>query len=66
MVTASEVAASNLEVASVQESLMQRYATIDCHFLGCASAHVVIRAFYNGATICICEQSRAVLCIVGD
>ena len=64
MVTASEVAASNLEVASVQESLVQRYITIDGHLLGCSSAHVVVRAFHNGATICIGKRSRAVLSIV--
>lgn len=32
MITASEVAASNLEVTSVQESLVQRYSTIDGNF----------------------------------
>ena len=66
MVTAGEVNAGNLQVAAIQESLMQRDTTIDGHLLGCSAAHVVIRAFYNGTTICICEQSRTVLCIVNN
>ena len=66
MVTASEVAASNLEVASVQEPLVQRYTTIDRHLLGGSAAHVVVCAFYNGAAFCIRERSRAILCIVDN
>ena len=42
MVTACKVAASNLEVAAIQESLVQRYTTIDGHLLGSSAAHVIV------------------------
>ena len=66
MVAASKVATSNLEVASVQESQVQHYTTIDGHLLGCSAAHVVIRAFYYRTTICIGKRSRAIFGIVNN
>ena len=68
MATASKVAASNLEVASVQESLVQRDTTIDGHLLGGAAAHVVVLAMDARAAAGINhrEVRRAVLGIVAD
>ena len=59
MITASVVTASYLEVASVQESLVQRYTTIDGHFLGGSAPHVVVGAGNAHAIVVLGEKDGA-------
>ena len=48
MVAASKVATSNLKVAPVQESLVQRHVVVHGDGLRCAAAHVVVLAMHGG------------------
>ena len=63
---AGEVAAGNLQVASVEVTLMKRYAAIDCHLFGGTAAHVIVAALDDGVAFRVGEAHGAVFGIVGD
>ena len=65
VVAAGEVTAGDLQVASVEVSLMERYFSVYCYLFGRAAAHVVIGAFDDRVRLCIGEAHGAVFGIVG-
>ncbi len=66
MIAAGEVERGNLEIASVDVSLMQRYCTVACHLLICSASHAVVDAFHYGVAFCVGEAYRAIFGIVDD
>jgi len=64
MVTASEVAASNLEVASVQETLVQRDGAVYGYLLEAAAADAIIGAGNHGAGGLVGEADGALFGVV--
>ena len=64
MVTACKVAASNLEVASVEVALMKRYFSVYRYLFGGAAAHVVVAALNGGVRLRVGEAHGAVFGIV--
>ena len=66
MIAAGEVTAGDLQVASVEVSLVQRYCTVACHLLICSASHAVVGAFHYGVAFRIGEAYRAVFGIVDD
>ena len=64
MVTASQITASNLEVATVDVTLVQRDATVGGNLLGGAASVGVVAAFDDGSAIRTREANGAVFCIV--
>ena len=61
---AGEVAASNLQVASVQIALVERYCAVDGDFLEAAASHGVIGAFHDRVAFIIGEADGAIFCVV--
>ena len=61
---AGEVAAGNLQVASVQIAPVERYCAVDGYFLEAAAPHAVIGAGDHGADGFIAEADGAVFCVV--
>ena len=66
MIAAGEVERGNLEIASVDVSLMQRYCTVACHLLICSAAHAVVGTFHHSVAFCVGEAYRAIFGIVDD
>ncbi len=61
---AGEVAAGDLQVASVQIAPVERYCAVDGYFLEAAAPHAVIGAGDHGAGGFIGEADGAVFCVV--
>ena len=61
---AGEVAACNLQVASVQIALVERYCAVDGDFLEAAASHAVVHAGHHSAGGFVGEADGAVLCVV--
>ena len=66
VVAAGEVTAGDLQVASIEVSLMERYFSVYCYLFGGAAAHVVIGTFDDRVRLRIVEAYGAVFGIVGD
>ena len=66
MIAAGEVERGNLEIASVDVSLMQRYCTVACHLLICSAAHAVVGAFHYGVAFRVGKAYRAIFGVVND
>ena len=64
VVAAGEVDAGDLQVTTVQVTLVQRDGAVDGYLLKAAAAHAVVRAGHHGAGGFIGEADGAVLCIV--
>ena len=66
MIAAGEVERGDLEVASVDVSLVERYCTVYRHLLIRSASHAVVGAFHHGVAFRIGEAYRAVFGIVDD
>ena len=66
MSTTGEVERGDLEVASVDVSLVERYCTVYRHLLIRSASHAVVGAFHHGVAFRIGEAYRAVFGIVDD
>ena len=63
---AREVDACDLQVASVQVTLMEGDAAIGCYLFVSAAAHGIVGAFDHCVAIVIREAHRTVLSIIYD
>lgn len=61
MITTSEVAAGDLQVAAVNIALVERNGVVDCHLLGGAAAHKIVAAFDDGVAFVVGKAHRPVL-----
>jgi len=66
VVAAGEVAAGDLQVATVEVSLVERDAAVYCYLFGGAAPHVVVGTFDDGVAFCVDEVHWAVFGIIGD
>ncbi len=64
MVAAGEVDAGDLQVTTVQVTLVQRDGAVDGYLLEASAAHAVVRAGDHGAGGFIGEADGAILCVV--
>ena len=64
MVAAGEVDAGDLQVTSVQVTLVQRDGAVGGYFLEAAAAHAVVHAGHHGTGGFIGEADGAVFCVV--
>ena len=66
MDAAREVERGDLEVASVDVSLVERYCTVYRHLLIRSASHAVVGAFHHGVAFRIGEAYRAIFDVVDD
>lgn len=65
-VGAGEVAASDLEIAAVEEAAVLRQGAVGGDLLGGAAAHGVVGALDHDAAVCFFKAHRAVFGVIGD
>ena len=66
VITTGEVAAGNLQVATIDVALVERYTAVDCYLFKGAAAHGIVLAFNNRVGDCVGECDRAIFCVVND
>ena len=64
MTGASEVAASNLEVAPIQESLVQRDSSVGCYLFGGTAALGIVTTLDDNGFVLAGEATWAIFCVV--
>ena len=64
MVAAGEVDAGNLQIATVDVALVERYTAVDCHLLVGSAPHRIVGAFHHSAGVGIRECNRAIFGVV--